>query len=74
MVFRSRRTLEAVGGHAEQVESRVGCHCATIAHKDLGLDPPASARLSFYLYNTIDDVELAAAALGRLVSADLVRR
>lgn len=64
----------AEGLNLEGVESRAGCHCATIAHRDLGLDPPASARLSFYLYNTIDDVELAAAALGQLVSADMVRR
>src|SRR6478735_6698785 len=35
------------------VESRAGCHCATLAHHDLGLDPPASCRLSFYLYNSI---------------------
>ena len=29
------------------VESRAGCHCATLAHHDLGLTPPASCRLSF---------------------------
>jgi cysteine desulfurase / selenocysteine lyase len=34
------------------VESRAGCHCATLAHHALGLTPPASCRLSFYLYNT----------------------
>src|SRR5215831_5659769 len=38
------------------VESRAGCHCATLAHHALGLDPPASCRLSFYLYNTPDEV------------------
>ena len=45
------------------VESRAGCHCATLAHRDLGLDPAASCRLSFYLYNSIDDVDQAVAAV-----------
>jgi cysteine desulfurase/selenocysteine lyase len=45
------------------VEARAGCHCATLAHHALGLDPPASCRLSFYLYNTHDDVETAVEAL-----------
>jgi selenocysteine lyase/cysteine desulfurase len=40
-----------------------GCHCATLAHHALGLDPPASCRLSFYLYNTPDDVDQAVAAV-----------
>ena len=48
---------------ARGVEARGGCHCATLAHRALGLDPPASCRLSFYLYNTMDDVETAVAAL-----------
>ena len=56
------------------VESRAGCHCATLAHHALGLDPPASCRLSFYLYNTPGEVDravaaVAAAAAGRRVSA-----
>lgn len=41
------------------VESRAGCHCATLAHRALRLDPPASCRLSFYLYNTLNDVDRA---------------
>jgi len=48
---------------ARGVEARAGCHCATLAHRQLGLDPPASCRLSFYLYNTVDDVDTAVAAL-----------
>jgi cysteine desulfurase/selenocysteine lyase len=44
------------------VESRAGCHCATLAHHALHLDPPASCRLSFYLYNTPDEVDQAVAA------------
>jgi cysteine desulfurase/selenocysteine lyase len=46
-----------------RVESRAGCHCATLAHHALGLNPPASCRLSFYLYNTLDDVDQAVAAV-----------
>ena len=49
------------------VESRAGCHCATLAHHDLGLDPPASCRLSFYLYNSIDDVDRAVDAVRQVV-------
>ncbi|MET0864524.1 MAG: aminotransferase class V-fold PLP-dependent enzyme [Nakamurella sp.] len=48
------------------IESRAGCHCAALAHRDLGLS--ASCRLSFYLYNTIDDVERAVGAVRRLVA------
>ncbi len=49
------------------VESRAGCHCATLAHRWIGMDPLASCRLSFYLYNTADDVELATDAVRRIV-------
>ena len=49
------------------IESRAGCHCATLAHHDLRLDPPASCRLSFYLYNTMDEVDLAVDALKVIV-------
>jgi len=45
------------------VESRAGCHCATLAHRDLGLDPPASCRLSFALYTSDDDVDRAVGAV-----------
>ena len=56
------------------VESRAGCHCATLAHHALGLNPPASCRLSFYLYNTPDEVDravdaVAAIAAGRRMPA-----
>jgi cysteine desulfurase/selenocysteine lyase len=47
------------------VESRAGCHCATLAHHALRLDPPASCRLSFYLYNTLDDVDRAVDAVAK---------
>jgi cysteine desulfurase/selenocysteine lyase len=56
------------------IESRAGCHCATLAHHALGLNPPASCRLSFYLYNTPGEVDravdaVAAIAAGRGASA-----
>ncbi|HEY7047038.1 MAG TPA: aminotransferase class V-fold PLP-dependent enzyme [Jatrophihabitantaceae bacterium] len=48
------------------VESRAGCHCATLAHHDLGLTPPASCRLSFALYTDENDVDRAVHALRRV--------
>jgi cysteine desulfurase / selenocysteine lyase len=51
------------------IEARAGCHCATLAHRDLGLDPPATCRLSFAAYTSQDDVERALDALARVVGA-----
>jgi cysteine desulfurase/selenocysteine lyase len=48
------------------VESRAGCHCATLAHRALGLDPPASCRLSFYVYNTTTEIDQAVAAVAAI--------
>ncbi len=45
------------------VESRAGCHCATLAHRDLGLTPSASCRLSFALYTSTEDVDRAVGAV-----------
>ncbi len=50
------------------VEARAGCHCATLAHHALGLNPPASCRLSFYLYNTPDEVDQAVAAVAAVAA------
>ncbi|MFI5891055.1 aminotransferase class V-fold PLP-dependent enzyme [Actinoplanes sp. NPDC051513] len=50
------------------IEARAGCHCATLAHRALGLDPPATCRLSFALYNTPDDVDLATDAVRETVA------
>ncbi len=47
------------------VEARAGCHCATLAHQALDID--ASCRLSFYLYNTFEEVERAVGALADAV-------
>jgi cysteine desulfurase/selenocysteine lyase len=49
--------------NCEGVEARAGCHCATLAHRDLGLTPPASCRLSFAAYTSRDDVDRALGAL-----------
>jgi cysteine desulfurase/selenocysteine lyase len=49
------------------VESRAGCHCATLAHHYYKLDPPASCRLSFYIYNDLSDVKKACKAVKKCV-------
>lgn len=49
------------------VEARAGCHCATLAHRFYGLNPPASCRLSFYMYNDIDDVRKACLAVKKCI-------
>ena len=50
------------------IESRAGCHCATLAHHALGLNPPASCRLSFYLYNTPGEVDRAVDAVATIAA------
>ena len=50
------------------VEARAGCHCATLAHHALGLTPPASCRLSFYLYNTPREIDHAVAAVAAIAA------
>jgi cysteine desulfurase / selenocysteine lyase len=50
------------------IEARAGCHCATLAHHALGLDPPASCRLSFYLYNTPTEIDAAVAAVAAIAT------
>ncbi len=56
------------------VEARAGCHCATLAHRALGLEPLGSCRLSFYLYNTVEEVEHAVDALADVVAGRPRRR
>ena len=48
------------------VEARAGCHCATLAHRGLGLT--ASCRLSFAVYSSMVDVTAALSALEHVVS------
>ncbi|MEX5719008.1 aminotransferase class V-fold PLP-dependent enzyme [Geodermatophilus maliterrae] len=56
------------------VESRAGCHCATLAHRDLGLVPSGSCRLSFALYSSPDDVDSAMEALRRVTAPARIGR
>jgi len=49
------------------IESRAGCHCATLAHHYCGLNPPASCRLSFYFYNTEEEVDKAISVLRKIL-------
>jgi cysteine desulfurase/selenocysteine lyase len=51
------------------VESRAGCHCATLAHHSYELNPPASCRLSFYIYNDLKDVKKACEAVKKIAFA-----
>jgi cysteine desulfurase / selenocysteine lyase len=50
------------------VEARAGCHCATLAHHALKLTPPASCRLSFYLYYTPDEIGQAVDAVAAIAA------
>jgi len=46
------------------VESRAGCHCASLAHRYYDMKPIiASCRLSFYVYNDLKDVRKACEAV-----------
>lgn len=49
------------------IESRAGCHCATLAHHYYELNPAASCRLSFYIYNNIKDVRKACSAVKKCI-------
>ncbi|MFA6272586.1 MAG: aminotransferase class V-fold PLP-dependent enzyme [Patescibacteria group bacterium] len=49
------------------IESRAGCHCATLAHHYYELNPPASCRLSFYIYNNINDVRKACTGVKEII-------
>lgn len=51
------------------VESRAGCHCATLAHHYYQLNPPASCRISFYIYNDLKDVKKVCLAVKKICSA-----
>ena len=48
------------------IESRAGCHCATLAHHYLGLNPPASCRISPYFYNTLEEMEYVVKAINKI--------
>jgi len=46
------------------IEARNGTHCASLAHEALELD--GTVRLSFYVYNSMDEVEKAVAAVDEI--------
>ena len=51
------------------VESRAGCHCAGLAHHSL--DIPASCRVSFYIYNTMEEVDTVIDILAKIVREEI---
>jgi cysteine desulfurase / selenocysteine lyase len=51
------------------VESRAGCHCAGLAHHSLHI--PASCRLSFYIYNTMEEVDTVTDILAKIVREEI---
>jgi cysteine desulfurase/selenocysteine lyase len=55
------------------IESRAGCHCATLAHHALKLNPPATCRLSFYLYNTPEEIDRAVTAVAAIATSRRAR-
>lgn len=61
--FKIAESLNKLG-----VESRAGCHCATLAHYYYKLTPPASCRLSFYIYNDLSDVRRACLAVNKILN------
>ncbi len=49
-----------------KIESRAGCHCATLAHYYLGIIPPATCRVSFYFYNTLEEARYTVETIKKL--------
>ncbi len=60
--FKIAKELNKLG-----VESRAGCHCATLAHKFYNTKPLASCRVSFYVYNDIDDIKKVCEAIKKIL-------
>ncbi len=46
---------------------RVGLHCAPAAHKTIGTFPVGTVRFSIGLFNTVEDIEKAIAAIRKMV-------
>lgn len=47
---------------------RAGFHCAPLAHRALGTPEDGAVRISFSIYNTPEEVDLAAETIGQIVS------
>lgn len=45
------------------IMSRIGLHCAPIAHRTLGTFPGGTVRFSWGMFNSLDEIELAGQAL-----------
>lgn len=50
------------------IASRVGLHCAPLAHKHLGTFPQGTLRLSVSVFNTLSDIEAALEAMDQVIS------
>ncbi|MCX5874494.1 MAG: aminotransferase class V-fold PLP-dependent enzyme [Deltaproteobacteria bacterium] len=49
-----------------EISVRVGLHCAPLAHQALGTFPDGTVRFSLGFFNTVQDVEITAAAIKRI--------
>lgn len=49
-----------------EISVRVGLHCAPLAHQALGTYPDGTVRFSLGYFNTVDEVDLAAAAVKKI--------
>ena len=52
------------------ISTRVGLHCAPLAHKSLGTFPEGTVRFSIGPFNTEDDIDAAIAAVHSLAADD----
>ena len=57
-----------------KIETRAGCHCATLAHYYLGINPPASCRISPYFYNTMEEMRYIVEAIRKISSKPTPKR
>ena len=53
--------------NSKGVEVRNGVHCASLAHHQLGIREMGSVRMSFYVYNDMNDVDKATSAVYEVV-------
>jgi cysteine desulfurase/selenocysteine lyase len=51
------------------VEVRSGTHCACLAHRHIGIE--GSVRMSFYVYNTLEEVENAVQAVSQVAKSGI---
>lgn len=51
-----------------KIEARAGCHCATLAHYYMNINPPASCRISPYIYNTMEEMEYVIKVIKKLAA------